>query len=61
LNVSNRFTVNAGLHGEIFHALTEKNNRLANFDYQRFVLVYAGESGTSRGASRRRTISTSWA
>ncbi|HEU4891598.1 MAG TPA: TonB-dependent receptor, partial [Vicinamibacterales bacterium] len=51
--VNNRFTVNAGLRYEIFHPPTERNNRLANFDYQRFVLVYAGENGTSRSANKK--------
>ena len=51
--VNNRFTVNAGLRYEIFHPPTERNNRLANFDYERFVLVYAGENGTSRSANKK--------
>ena len=37
----------------IFHPPTERDNRLANFDYQRFVLVYAGENGTSRSANKK--------
>ena len=32
---------------------TEKNNRLANFDYENYVLVYAGENGTSRSANKK--------
>ena len=32
--VNNRLTVNAGLRYEIFSPPTEKNNRLANFDYE---------------------------
>ena len=48
--------MNAGLRYEIFHAPTERNNRLANFDYDRFLLVYAGENGTSRSARRRRPV-----
>jgi hypothetical protein len=51
--VNNRLTVNAGLRYEIFHPPTEKNNRLANFDYQNFVIVYAGENGTSRSANKK--------
>ena len=39
---SNRLTVNAGLRYEIFSPPTEKNNRLANFDYENFRMVYAG-------------------
>jgi Carboxypeptidase regulatory-like domain/TonB-dependent Receptor Plug Domain len=50
--VSNRFTVNAGLRYEIFHPPTEENNRLANFDYQTFRIVYAGEDGVSRAANK---------
>jgi hypothetical protein len=52
ITVNSRLTVNAGLRYEIFHAPTEKNNRLANFDYERFVIVYAGENGTSRSANK---------
>jgi hypothetical protein len=51
--VGDRVTVNAGLRYEIFHAPTEKENRLANFDYQNFVIVYAGENGTSRSANKK--------
>ena len=51
--VNNRFTINAGLRYEIFHAPTEKDNRLANFDYQSFRLVYAGEDGISRSADKK--------
>jgi hypothetical protein len=50
--VNSRLTVNAGLRYEIFHAPTEKNNRLANFDYQNYVIVYAGENGVSRSANK---------
>ena len=51
--VSNRLTVNAGLRYEIFGPPTEKNNRIANFDYENFVIVYAGENGTSRSANKK--------
>ena len=51
--VNNRLTVNAGLRYEIFQPPTEKNNRLANFDYQNYVIVYAGENGTSRSANKK--------
>ena len=51
--VNNRLTVNAGLRYEIFMPPTEKNNRLANFDYQNYVIVYAGENGTSRSANKK--------
>ncbi len=53
IKVNNRLTVNAGLRYEIFSPPTEKNNRLANFDYERFVMVYAGENGTSRTANKK--------
>ena len=51
--VSSRFTVNAGVRYEIFHAPTERDNRLANFDYQTFRLVYAGDAGVSRSANKK--------
>ena len=51
--VSNRMTVNAGLRYEIFHAPTEENNRLGNFDFEEFRLVYAGENGASRSANKK--------
>ena len=51
--VNSRLTINAGLRYEIFHPPTEKNNRLANFDYQNFVIVYAGENGTTRSANKK--------
>jgi len=51
--VNSRFTINAGVRYEIFHPPTEKNNRLANFDYQTFRLVYAGVDGVSRSANKK--------
>jgi hypothetical protein len=51
--VSNRFTINAGLRYEIFHAPTEKENRLGNFDFDEYRLVYAGENGASRSANKK--------
>ena len=51
--VNNRLTVNAGLRYEIFSPPTEKNNRIANFDYENYVIVYAGENGTSRSANKK--------
>jgi hypothetical protein len=53
VKISPRLTVNAGLRYEIFHAPTEKHNRLANFDYTEYRLVYAGEDGTSRTANKK--------
>ena len=53
INVNSRLTVNAGLRYEIFHAPTERDNRMANFDYERYVIVYAGEDGTSRSANKK--------
>lgn len=38
---------------EIFHAPTEKENRLGNFDFDEFRLVYAGENGASRSANKK--------
>ncbi len=46
-------TMNAGLRYEIFHAPTEKNNRLGNFDFKEYRLVYAGENGASRSANKK--------
>ena len=57
--VNNRLTVNAGLRYEIFSPPTEKNNRLANFDYENYVIVYAGENGTSRSANKKTQMATS--
>ena len=51
--LNDRLTVNAGLRYEIFMPPTEKNNRLANFDYQNYVIVYAGENGASRSANKK--------
>jgi Carboxypeptidase regulatory-like domain/TonB-dependent Receptor Plug Domain len=51
--VNSRFTINAGLRYEIFHAPTERDNRLANFDYETFRIVYAGEDGVSRSANKK--------
>jgi Carboxypeptidase regulatory-like domain/TonB-dependent Receptor Plug Domain len=51
--VNNRMTLNAGLRYEIFHAPTEENNRLGNFDFNEFRLVYAGENGATRSANKK--------
>jgi len=51
--VNNRLTLNAGLRYEIFKSPTEEQDRLANFDYETFRLVYAGEGGTTRSANKK--------
>jgi hypothetical protein len=51
--LSTRLTVNAGLRYEIFMAPTEEQDRLANFDYENYRLVYAGENGISRTAGKK--------
>jgi hypothetical protein len=51
--VNNRLTLNAGLRYEIFHQPTEEEDRMGNFDFERFVLVYAGENGTTRSANKK--------
>jgi hypothetical protein len=45
--------VNAGLRYEIYHAPTERNNRLGNFDFDEYRLVYAGENGATRSANKK--------
>jgi hypothetical protein len=50
--VNNRMTLNVGLRYEIFHAPTEENNRLGNFDFDEYRLVFAGENGASRSANK---------
>ena len=51
--VNSRLTVNAGLRYEIFHAPTEEQDRMGNFDYQTYTLVYAGENGATRSANKK--------
>jgi hypothetical protein len=51
--VNDRLTINAGVRYEIFKAPTEEDNRLANFDFETFRLVYAGEDGTSRSVNKK--------
>ncbi len=51
--VNDRLTLNVGLRYEIFKAPTEEENRLANFDFETFLLVYAGENGTSRSVNKK--------
>jgi hypothetical protein len=51
--INSRVTLNAGLRYEIFHAPTEANNRLGNFDFREFRLVFAGEDGASESANKK--------
>jgi hypothetical protein len=51
--VNSRLTLNAGLRYEIYHQPTEDDDRMGNFDFERFVLVYAGENGTTRSANKK--------
>jgi hypothetical protein len=51
--VNSRLTVNAGLRYEIYHAPTEEEDRMGNFDFDTFQLVYAGENGASRSANKK--------
>ena len=53
--VSPRLTVNLGLRYELFVPDTETQNRLANFDRQNNVLVYAGDT-----ADKRANKQTQW-
>ena len=51
--VNSRLTVNAGLRYEIFHAPTEEQDRMGNFDFETNTLVYAGENGATRSANKK--------
>jgi hypothetical protein len=51
--INNRLTVNAGLRYEIYHQPTEDDDRMGNFDFERYVLVYAGENGATRSANKK--------
>lgn len=51
--VNSRLTINAGVRHEIFVAPTEEQDRLANFDFANYRLVYAGLDGTSRSANKK--------
>ncbi|WP_446742896.1 carboxypeptidase regulatory-like domain-containing protein [Silvibacterium acidisoli] len=48
--VSPRLTMNMGLRYDVFTPDVEKNDQLANFDYQNLVFVFAGQNGVSRTA-----------
>jgi hypothetical protein len=48
--VSQRLTVNLGVREDIYTPDTDKNNKLANFDYTKMAFVFAGMNGTSKSA-----------
>jgi hypothetical protein len=48
--VSDRLTLNLGVREDIFTPDTDKNNKLANFDYTKMAFVFAGMNGTSKSA-----------
>lgn len=48
--ITPRLTVNLGIRYDIYTPDTEKDNKLANFDYSRMAFVFAGMNGTSRSA-----------
>jgi hypothetical protein len=45
-----RLTLNLGLRYDVFTPDTEKNNKLANFDFTKLAFVFAGQNGVSRSA-----------
>jgi hypothetical protein len=48
--VSQRLTLNLGFREDIYTPDTDKNNKLANFDWTKMAFVFAGMNGTSRSA-----------
>ena len=48
--LSQRLTVNLGFRDDIYTPDTDKNNKLANFDYSKMAFVFAGMNGTSKSA-----------
>lgn len=48
--VNPRLTLNLGIRYDVFTPDTEKNDKLANFDYTKLAFVYAGQNGVSRSA-----------
>jgi outer membrane receptor protein involved in Fe transport len=48
--VSSRLTLNLGLRYDVFTPDVEKDNKLANFDYNKLAFIYAGQNGVSRSA-----------
>lgn len=47
---SSRLTLNLGLRYDVFTPDVEKNNNLANFDFNKMAFIYAGVNGVSRSA-----------
>src|SRR6202045_3553222 len=47
---TSRLTLNVGLRYDVFTADTEKNNKLANFDFTKMAFVFAGQNGVSSSA-----------
>lgn len=48
--LSQRLTINLGFRDDIYTPDTDKNNKLANFDWTKMAFVFAGMNGTSRSA-----------
>lgn len=48
--ITDRLTLNLGLREDLFTPDTDKNNKLANFDFTKMAFVFAGVNGTSRSA-----------
>jgi hypothetical protein len=48
--ITPRLTLNLGVRYDVFTPDVEKNNKLANFDYNKMAFIYAGVNGVSRGA-----------
>jgi outer membrane receptor protein involved in Fe transport len=48
--VTDRLTLNLGIRHDFFTPDTEKDNKLANFDFSKMAFVFAGQNGTSRSA-----------
>ena len=45
-----RLTLNLGVRYDVFTPDVEKNNKLANFDFNKLAFVFAGQNGVSRSA-----------
>ncbi len=48
--ITQRLTLNLGIREDLFTPDTDKNNKLANFDYTKMAFVFAGQNGTSKSA-----------